>query len=280
MTALNRAGRERPSRAGRRGLVAVGAAITMLPFGAGSASAETFINPLQVCTIPAPPAQFEDRDQIAEIHLPSVDCAVAQGIAMGREGNRYEPKSNMRRDQMASMIARTLEAGGFVLPEPQESEYSDVPNDSTHADAISQLTQINVVEGRLDGTYGPTEFVQRDQMASFIVGAAEYAYQVDETGLGETADVLEGATAEGYMSPFTDVEPGHVHALAIAAAENLIGVVQGGAGGQPVTQYGPQLFVPRDQMASFVVRLLDVTAIPDSTQFSAPAPLIPEVPVP
>lgn len=253
MTALNRAGRERPSRAGRRGLVALGAALTLLPLGVGSASAETFIDPANPCTVPAPPAGFADRDQIAQVHLANVDCAVAQGIALGRNDNMYAPLAPMQRDQMASLIARTLEAGGFALPAPQETQYSDVPEGSVHDDRISQLTQIGVVQGKTDGTYAPAEPVQRDQMASFMVRAANFAYE---------NDTLQGNTSPDYAFPFVDVLPTNPHRDTIAAADDLIAVTEG----RTENMYDPALSVRRDQMATFVIRLLDVTAIPESTQ--------------
>ncbi len=253
MTGLPRVGPQRSARTGRRALVTLGAALTLLPLGAGSASAQTFLDPANVCTVPAPPAGFTDRDQVAAVHLAAVDCAVAQEIAIGRPGNVYEPKSDMRRDQMASLIARTEEAGGFALPAPQDSAYSDVPNGSVHDDRISQLTQIGVIAGKGDGTYAPADPVRRDQMASFMVRAANFAYENDE---------LRGNTSPDYVFPFIDVVPTNPHRDAIAAADDLIGVTQG----RTDDMYDPELSVPRDQMATFVIRLLDVTAIPESTQ--------------
>ena len=258
MTAGVNAGHQRPSRAGRRGLLALGAALTLLPLAATSASAETFLDEANPCTTPAPPAGFADRGQILGVHLAQVDCAVAQKIAFGREGNRYEPAADMRRDQMASLIARALEAGGFTLPAPQPSRFPDVPEGSTHDDRISQLVQIGVVEGKTDGTYRPAEAVRRDQMASFMVRAANYAYMT-ESG---QRDELRGNTSEGYVFPFVDVLPTNPHREAIAAADDLIGVTQG----RSATSYDPASPTRRDQMATFVIRLLDVTALPDSTQ--------------
>jgi hypothetical protein len=263
VTALTSAGHKRSGkRTGRRALAALGAAAMMLPLGVGTASAQEFVEPGNLCTIPAPPAQFADRNRIAEVHLEAVDCAFAQRIVFGREGNMYEPKSPMRRDQMASLIARALEAGGFTLPAPQASRYNDVPEGSTHDDRISQLTQIGVIEGKTDGGYDPEESVRRDQMASFMVRAANFAY-MNEAG---QKDELRGNTSPDYQFMFTDVLPTNPHRDAIAAADDLIGIVQGGAEGRPTTLYAPALAVPRDQMATFVIRLLDVTAIPESTQ--------------
>jgi hypothetical protein len=256
VTRSNGAGRKRPARVGRRGLVAVGAALTLLPLGAGSASAETFLNDADPCTVPAPPAQFADRGEILSVHIAQVDCAFAQEIVFGRDegGQRfYRPARDVSRGQMAAFIKRTLQAGGFTLPAPQPTRFNDVPEGSTFDDDISQLAQIGVVEGKTDGGYDPEESVRRDQMASFMVRAAEFAYE---------GDMLDGNTSPDYQFPFVDVVPTNVHRANIAAADDLIAVTQG----RTENMYDPDLPVRRDQMATFVVRLLDVTAIPASTR--------------
>ena len=226
----------------------------LLPLGAGSASAQSFIDPANPCTVPSPPAEFADRGEILEVHLPNVDCAVAQGIAMGVDegGQRfYRPALDIPRDQLASLMARTLEAGGYELPAPQDTGFSDVAASSVHAPAISQLKQIGVILGTSETTYAPSAPVQRDQMASLLVRAAEFAYG---------GDMLDGNVTD--PPTFVDVLPNNVHAENIAAAVRLIGVAEG----KSETTYDPGAFTRRDQMASFVVRLLDVTALPDSTR--------------
>jgi hypothetical protein len=253
VTALDRAGRKRSVRTGRRALVAVGAALSMLPFGAGAASAQSFIDPANPCTVSSPPADFADRGEIIPVHLPNVDCAVAQDIARGMEedGQRfYRPARNIPRDQLASLMARALVAGGYELPAPRDTGFSDVDENSVHAPAISQLKQIGVILGTSETTYSPSEPVQRDQMASLLVRGAEFAYEGDE---------LDGNVTE--PPNFVDVLPTNVHRENIFAAVRLIGVAEG----RSETMYNPGDFTRRDQMASFIVRFLDVTALPDTT---------------
>jgi capsular polysaccharide biosynthesis protein len=138
VTADSRAGRQRSTRTGRRALVAAGAALTLLPLGAGTAHAQTFIG--QPCVDPAPPAQFADRAQIAPVHLPSVDCAVAEGVVVGRGGS-YFPAEAVPRDQLATMVVNTLRAGGFELPAPTDQGFTDIAG-NVHRDSINVLAQI------------------------------------------------------------------------------------------------------------------------------------------
>ena len=256
MTAAVRVGAQRSSGTRRRALVAVGAALTLLPLGAGTASAETFLG--QPCVDPAPPAAFADRDQIAEVHLAAVDCAVAQDLVLGfgeGEGRTYRPADSVPRDQLATMVVNTLRAGGFPLPAPTDQGFTDIEG-NTHRDNINILAAINVVNGKTPDRYDPTTPVRRDQMATFLVQAAEFAYE---------GDTLDGNVSEfeggDESADFTDVLPTNTHSQNIAAADELLGVVTGTS----ETTYEPMMSTRRDQMASFIVRLLDVTALPDST---------------
>ncbi|MEX2619866.1 MAG: S-layer homology domain-containing protein, partial [Egibacteraceae bacterium] len=89
---------------------------------------------------------------------------------------------------------------------------------------------------RSDGSYGPTVAVRRDQMASFLLRAAAFA----------AAEDLASQTLA-----FPDVGAGNPHFA------NVNGAAQAGlASGFADGTYGPGAGVRRDQMATFVVRLL------------------------
>jgi hypothetical protein len=132
----------------------------LLPLGPGAASAQTFLG--QPCVDPAPPAQFADRDQIAAVHLPAVDCAVAEGLVIGldEDGRRvYRPADDVPRDQLATMVVNTLEAGGYTLPAPSDQGFTDI-GDNVHRDSINVLAEIGVVKGVTDSRYDPLEPVR------------------------------------------------------------------------------------------------------------------------
>jgi hypothetical protein len=182
---------------------------------------------------------------------------------MGRDedGQRfYRPAESVPRDQLATMVANTLRAGGYPLPAPTDQGFEDISADNPHRDNINILAQLGVVNGKTDTRYEPLVPVKRDQMASFLVQAAEFAY-----GTPDDPDVLDGNVAEfeggDESAGFLDVLPTNTHAANIAAAVRLLGV----ATGVSEERYAPEQETRRDQMASFIVRLLDVTALPDST---------------
>jgi hypothetical protein len=58
--------------------------------------------------LPLPGVQHRFSD-VTSLHAPNVDALAVAGIAAGVEPERYDPRSPVRRDQMASFIARTLD---------------------------------------------------------------------------------------------------------------------------------------------------------------------------
>lgn len=141
--------------------------------------------------------------------------------------------------------------------------FPDVPADSVHAPAIECAAGYGIAGGRTDGSYGPAETVSRDQMAAFVARTLEVA---GVTLPQEPADA------------FTDDETS-THEPSIDKAATA-GLAAGSGGG-----YAPERTVRRDQMATFVARLLDrvqrdavatltgdVSAASDSVQASSAGP--------
>ena len=190
------------------------------------------------------PAAFTDRGAIPAVHRVSVDCAVHHGIVQGFADGSYRPDLHVRRDQMASFVAGALEAAGVALAEPTDDRFDDVPADSPHAEAIHRLAAAGIVQGGPgtlpEDSYGPALTVRRDQMASFLVRAAEEA---------------TGQDLRSQAQHFADVPPGNTHFATVnGAAEH--GIAQGFADGT----FRPAAGVSRGQTASFAVRLLSVVA--------------------
>jgi hypothetical protein len=197
--------------------------------------------PNNACDLDTPTADFGDRDQAAEVHRPSIDCVTHLDIAEGRDGE-YHPREQVTRAQMASFIARSLEAAGDRdLPEDPDRHFEDTVG-SAHAERIDQLAEIGVVEGAGDDHYAPQDEVTRAQMASFIVRAA---------GWNHTGDVDAYAPASDE-EVFLDVGE-DVHAPAIRAG-NELWLFEGRAPGE----FAPSSAVERGTMATFLTRMLDL----------------------
>jgi hypothetical protein len=95
------------------------------------------------------------------------------GVVRGVTNSSYRPRGTVDRGQMASFIARSLEGLGVDLPEGGSAPFGDVSG--VHADNIAALAELGIVQGYDNGTYRPSREVSRQQMARFVVGAAQAA---------------------------------------------------------------------------------------------------------
>ncbi len=193
-------------------------------------------------TVPGPDAGVCDRvapvrfpDVTGGPHAGSIGCVAGYGIAQGSRAGTYLPAGDVRRDQMASFLARTLRVAGVPLPSSPAPAFADTAG-NTHEVAIDQLAELGVLRGYRDGSYGPGGTVTRAQMASFLVRSLEV--------------VLDRELRADAPSPFTDTA-GDVHEDAIAVVAELRIAL-----GRTATSFAPNADVRRDQMASFLARTL------------------------
>ncbi len=145
---------------------------------------------------------------------------------------------------MATFIINALRAAGYTLPPARDPGFTDIAG-SVHADNIRLLATIGVTSGRTPTTYDPSGVVRRDQMASYLVQAAEYAFGEGDNGFM----AIEGVPA------FRDVMPDNVHYDNVNAGARVLGLLAG----RTPDLYDPNPPVTREQMASFLVRLVDLT---------------------
>jgi hypothetical protein len=181
-----------------------------------------------------PPAGFSDVPA-SNVHHASIDCMVWWQVANGTGPGTYNPSGQVNRGQMASFIARMIDATSKALPAATSDHFAD-DNGSPHEANINRLAEAGIVGGRTDGTYGPNDTVSRGQMATFLVRA----FQFVGPALSSTRDWFpddNGSTHEANTNK---------------AAE------AGFAAGRADGSYAPNNVVTRDQMASFLARVLDL----------------------
>lgn len=230
---------------------------SLLPL-AGTASAQEEDDALSdACPVEAEESQFRDRDDIPDAHVRNVDCAAFLGIVAGFTDGTYRPRAQVRRDQMASFIARTLDKAQVALPLASDAEGFDDVAGNEHRDSILRLQEAGIVAGGPGSlgaeSYGPALRTRRDQMASFIVRAAAYAFFDD-------VDALDEDEAQ-----FDDVPASNAHFEKVNAAS-----VNGFAQGVDGSRFLPGRHTTRDQMAAFVVRLLNFLAVPAQVTVDSP----------
>ncbi len=171
------------------------------------------------------------------VHEAAVDCLVWWGVTDGRAPGVYEPGGLVTRGQMATFLAHVITQSGGTLPDSATDAFSD-DDGSVHEANINRLAATGIVTGRADGTYGASAPVSRAAMATFLARTAAYR---------------TGAPLPDGGDYFSD-DDGSVHEANInaTAAAGLTGGTGTG------TLYRPNNPVHRDQMASFLTRLLDL----------------------
>ncbi|MFA9429392.1 polysaccharide deacetylase family protein [Egicoccus sp. AB-alg2] len=170
------------------------------------------------------PGGFQDVE--GREHLHAIANLRAAGITDGCNpvGDRFCAADDVRRDQMASFLARALGLDAAGSP-----PFPDLDAGDEHADGVAAVASDGIAEGYEDGTYRPAASITRAQMAAFLARA----YGLEASG---------GA-------PFGDVPADHAHAEAIAAVAEA-----GIAEGYPNGDYRPHAPVIRGHMAAFLDR--------------------------
>ncbi len=155
-----------------------------------------------------PPAPFTDI--AGSVHARAIACMAWRHITAGATATTYEPLRAVRRDQMATLLARYLTGAGVVLPTDPPDAFPD-DDGSVHEPAINALAAMGIIGGRADGRYAPASAVTRGQMASLLARAvlpadaphttdffADDAGDVHEYDINTVTEAaIAGGTADG-----------------------------------------------------------------------------------
>lgn len=214
-------------------LTAVAVLATVLAVGPSPASAQVRTIE-QGCPGGILPSRFLDVFDDGA-HTAAIDCVYFWDITRGTAPERFSPAGASTRGQMASFLARVVRASDAELPATSPDAFDD--DDGTFAERdIDLLAAAGVVTGRGGRSYDPWGIVRRDQMATFLVRTYEY---------------VSGRTLPQADDAFTD-DAGNPHEGAIDQA-----AAAGFAAGVDAWRYAPSALVRRDQMATFLARVLD-----------------------
>jgi hypothetical protein len=239
-----------PLRPIRISAAAAAAVLAVAVLGVASPAAAVTRDTDDSCPPGILPSRFFDvLDE--STHVAAIDCVLHWRVALGTSSERYAPATAVTRAQMATFLARLVTASGTPLPVEPPDAFDD-DDDSQHESAIDALAALGVVGGKGARRYDPHGVVTREQMASFLVRAH------DATG---AAPLPAGPDA-------FDDDGGSTHEPAIDRA-----AAAGFAGGTGDRRYGPGGPVRREQMAAFLVRVLD-KVVEDG---AARAPAVPDL---
>jgi hypothetical protein len=199
----------------------------------GTGTAFTYHEPF-LCPEPPPPSSFTDIDgSFAEAEIACLEDA---GLVSGTAPGVYSPDKVVTRAQMAVFLMNAYEAAtGKPYTGPTLDPFTDI--DGSFAEArIQQLVALGITAGTTATTYSPESPVTRAQMAVFLVRLYEE--------LGGPA-IVTGPVA------FTDIAGNFAETRVVQL------VALGVTAGTTPTMYGPDAAVTREQMAVFIVRVLE-----------------------
>jgi hypothetical protein len=173
-----------------------------------------------------PPMPVRFSDIAGDVHERNIVLAAGERIAAGYPDGTYRPGLSVTRGQLATFLSRALD-----LPPAGPAGFSDTGG-HVHGEAIDAVVAAGIASGYGDGSYRPDLAVSRAQMATFLTRALDLP--------------------PGSSGRFSDTV-GDVHEAAIDSV-----AAKGIATGYGDRTYGPGNPVTRAQMATFLVRGLEL----------------------
>lgn len=152
----------------------------------------------------------------------------------------YQPKSY--RKFLAGSVSAAVVASALVAPAASaaSADFPDVPKGHWAYDAISTLTAKDIINGYTDGSFKPSQLLNRGQAAALFTNALGLE-------IPEKLDTFKDLKSTSYFAQY-------------AAAVEAAGVFGGYADGN----FGAGDNLTREQMASVLVRAFDFKATGDS----------------
>lgn len=181
--------------------------------------------------------RFVDDD--GNTHEENIEIIAALGITLGcnpPDNDRYCPSRPVTRAEMSVFLGRALGESGDGTA--AVSRFSDIPDGAWYLGHVEALADLGVFPDEAGDPFRPSDPLTRLEMAVWMAGAFESITEVEPQGI------------------FTDVSADAWYAGAVEGLA-AVGVTKGCKTDPP--SYCPDHEVTRDQMASFLARVLIVT---------------------
>nr|WP_275440301.1 glycosyl hydrolase 53 family protein [Paenibacillus sp. ACRRY] len=190
---------------------------------------------------------------IVEVHVPLSDIQAhawaenevkslyGKGIVSGMAENRFDPLGDLTRAQFLHMVMQVI--GNSQAPNTTGYLLSDVSEGQWYTDSIRLGLQMNIIQGRPDGSFGVHERVTREEMAVILQRVMQAVKQDETSGL----DVSTGAE-------FRDNEEIASYAKQAVSSMQRLGLLKGMGDGN----FAPKQTANRAQGAVVVARMLEL----------------------
>ncbi|MBR3416435.1 MAG: S-layer homology domain-containing protein [Clostridia bacterium] len=162
----------------------------------------------------------------------SISYAVNAGYMNGVGDGKFDPEGSLTRAMVATVLWRREESPAPSAP----SGFEDVKGGEWYTDAVAWAKETGVVKGLTETTFGPDEFITREQLATMLFRFSS----------GAPVSVPERADLE----PFSDDEK-----VSDWANEPLEWAVEAGIiNGTDGNRLAPDGFATREQFAAIIER--------------------------
>jgi len=190
---------------------------------------------------------------MVEVHVPLTDIQAhswavnevmslyGKGIVSGMSENRFDPLEELTRAQFVHMVMQGI--GDSHVPDTTVSSLSDITEGQWYTDSIRLGLEMNIVEGRPDGSFGVHERITREEMAVILERAMQAAKQ-DGTS---SSNVFTGAE-------FSDNEDIADYAKQAVSSMQRLGLLKG----MPDGSFAPKQTANRAQGAVVVARMMEL----------------------
>lgn len=190
------------------------------------------------CHEPVPTAGLTDVDP-GGTHGADIDCMVYFGIMPPVSAGVFNPLGAISRWEMAQFLITEAALIGVNIPTPVDQGFTDISGLPAEViDDINSLRSLGITTGVSESEFDPSGTIPRWQMALFLTRLHASAGYTPPAGFSDFLD-LGGLSTEAVSSIQTLVE---------------LGVTNGTS----ATEFSPYSNVTREQMASFLARLLRV----------------------
>lgn len=173
----------------------------------------------------------------------TIHALASQGIINGVSEGKFEPDTATSRAAFSVMLARALK-----LKPTGTSPFRDVLPGEWHAEAITALSEIGLIEGTAPNYFSPDRAITREEVAALIVRAAEY----------KTGSTLTMGNGLGQFYDWMEVSDWAINTLNKAILAGLIK-------GTSAVKIQPQLHSNRAQTAQFIQHLLTFLQGPEAS---------------
>ena len=181
--------------------------------------------------LPSSAAAFSDVED-GRWSASSIGYAVKEGYMNGIGGGLFDPEGSLTRAMVATVMWRREGSPAPAAP----SGFTDVPAGEWYTDAVAWAKETGVVKGLTETTFGPDEYITREQLATMLFRFSSSA----PVSVPERAD----------LSPFADDEK-----VSDWADEPLEWAVEAGIiNGTDGNRLAPDGFATREQFAAIIER--------------------------